>query len=100
MPEASPPWPRIPLRQAIGDASGIDYEDYPTAEALYPVVRERGIEAPPMASRAKLIDELLSKYVEPNLIQPTFLIDYPVELSPLAKRKADRPEVVERFEGF
>ena len=51
-------------------------------------------------ARGKLIDELLSVFVEPHLIQPTFLIDYPVELSPLAKRKRRRPELVERFESF
>lgn len=96
----APPWPRIPLRQAIRDASGIDFDVYPTAEALYPVVRAHGIEVPPTATRAKLIDELLSQFVEPNLVQPTFLVDYPVELSPLAKRKPDQPDLVERFEGF
>ena len=51
-------------------------------------------------NRGKLIDELLSTLVEPTLIQPTFLLDYPVELSPLAKQKADNPRLVERFEGF
>ena len=50
--------------------------------------------------RGKLIDELLSAKVEPNLIQPTFLLDYPVELSPLAKRRPDNPRLVERFELF
>jgi lysyl-tRNA synthetase class 2 len=59
-----------------------------------------GVELPASAGRGKLIDELLSTFVEPKLIQPTFLLDYPVELSPLAKRKPDNPNLVERFEGF
>jgi lysyl-tRNA synthetase class 2 len=54
----------------------------------------------PSSPRGKIIDELLSVKVEPTLIQPTFLIDYPVELSPLAKRKPGQPNVVERFEAF
>ena len=59
-----------------------------------------GVEVPAGAGWAKLIDELLSTCVEPELIQPTFLLDYPVELSPLAKRKPDDPHLVERFEAF
>ena len=83
------PWPRRSLRQAILEESGIDYDLYPTAEGLYEAVRAQGIRPEPGASRAKLIDMLLSEFVEPKLIQPTFLVDYPVEMSPLAKRKRD-----------
>jgi lysyl-tRNA synthetase class 2 len=54
----------------------------------------------PKATRGKLIDTLLSNYVEPKLIQPTFIIDYPLEVSPLAKKKAGNPNLVERFEAF
>ena len=96
----TPPWPRIPLRQAILDASGIDYDLYPDADTLRNAMREKGIDAPADASRGKLIDKLLSVFVEPNLIQPTFLIDYPIDVSPLAKRKPGARDVVERFEGF
>ncbi len=96
----TPPWPRIPLRQAILDASGIDYDLYPDADSLRAVMREQGIDAPAEASRGKLIDKLLSHFVEPYLIQPTFLIDYPLDVSPLAKRKPGTKDIVERFEGF
>ncbi len=95
-----PPWPRVKMRDAIRIESGVDYEEYPTAESLREAVRRIGMHADPTASRAKLIDGLLSNYVEPKLIQPTFLVDYPVEMSPLAKRKRDDPAVVERFEAF
>ncbi|NOX61039.1 MAG: lysine--tRNA ligase [Chloroflexi bacterium] len=98
--DLTPPWPRIPLRQAILDASDIDYEAYPDADSLRAVMRERGIEAAADASRGKLIDKLLSHFVEPNLIQPTFLIDYPLDISPLAKRTPGTKDMVERFEGF
>jgi len=60
----------------------------------------RGIEVDPRASRGKLIDDLISRFVEPNLIQPTFVYDYPREISPLAKARPDDPGTVERFEGF
>ncbi len=96
----TPPWPRIPLRQAILDASGIDYDQYPDADSLRAIMREKGVDAPANASRGKLIDKLLSLFVEPNLIQPTFLIDYPIDVSPLAKRKPGTKDMVERFEGF
>jgi lysyl-tRNA synthetase class 2 len=96
----TPPWPRIPLRQAILDASGVDYDLYPDADSLRAAMRAKNIDAPADASRGKLIDKLLSIFVEPYLIQPTFLIDYPVDVSPLAKRKPGTKDVVERFEGF
>lgn len=96
----TPPWPRIPLRQAILDSSGIDYDQFPDAESLRTIMRTKGIDAPAEANRGKLIDKLLSHFVEPYLIQPTFLIDYPLDVSPLAKRKPKTVDVVERFEGF
>lgn len=95
-----PPWPRRPLREAIRQESGIDFEDYPEADDLRRVMRDRGLAVTEVMGRGKLIDELLSTYVEPRLIRPTFLTDYPVELSPLAKRKPENDRLVERFEGF
>lgn len=95
----SPPWQRILLRDAILQYSGIDFEDYPDTTSLRDKMIEMGMK-PKGGERGKLIDELLATFVEPNLIQPIFLIDYPVELSPLAKRKPDDPRLVERFEGF
>ncbi|MCX6022769.1 MAG: lysine--tRNA ligase [Chloroflexi bacterium] len=96
----TPPWRRLTLRQAILDESGIDFDHYPDADSLRERMREAGMKPEPTSGRGKLIDDLLSHFVEPKLIQPTFLIDYPLELSPLAKRRTDNPEIVERFEGF
>ncbi|MFQ5812525.1 MAG: lysine--tRNA ligase [Anaerolineae bacterium] len=98
--DLAPPWPRRSLRQAIEEESGVDYQDYPDVQSLYQAIRAIGGDVEPTATRGKLIDVLLSNYVEPRLIQPTFLVDYPLELSPLAKRKPGHPDTVERFEGF
>lgn len=94
------PWPRKTLRQAIIDGSGIDYTEYPTAEELIEVAREKGAKIEPGTVWPRVVDELLKQFVRPFLIQPTFLIDYPVELSPLAKRKQDDPTHVERFQPY
>jgi len=98
--DLTPPWRRIPLFQAIKERTGIDVEAHPDRQTLYMAIRARGGEPDPNAPWGKLVDYLLSTYVEPSLIQPTFLIDYPLELSPLSKRRPDRPDLVERFEGF
>jgi lysyl-tRNA synthetase, class II len=94
-----PPWPRRPLLDAIAEDSGIDPrgQDEPS---LRSAIQQRGISVPPDASRGKLIDTLFGMYVEPKLVQPTFIVDYPREISPLAKAKPDSPGLVERFEAF
>ncbi len=96
----APPWQRVYLRDAIKNYCEIDFEDYPDATSLGAKMEEKGMEVDPNKGRGKLIDELISTFVEPNLVQPTFLIDYPVEMSPLAKRKRGNERLVERFEGF
>ena len=96
----APPWQRVYLRDAIKNYCDIDFEDYPDATSLRSKMEEKGMEVDPNKGRGKLVDELISTFVEPNLIQPTFLIDYPVEMSPLAKRKRGNERLVERFEGF
>lgn len=96
----TPPWPRIPLREAILDESDIDYAQFPDAESLGDEMRRLGMDAKPGTPWGKLVDNLLSHFVEPKLIQPTFLIDYPKDVSPLAKSAPGNPLQVERFEGF
>jgi lysyl-tRNA synthetase, class II len=98
--DISSPWKRITLREAIKERSGIDFTAFPNASLLAAKMKEIGLHLDEGLSRGKLIDKLLSDKVEPNLIQPTFVVDYPVELSPLAKRKPDEPNLVERFEAF
>jgi len=94
------PWPRLEMRQGILNTSGIDIAAYPTAKSLTAVMKERGMDPKPGETRGKLIDQLVSDYLEPTLIQPTFLYDYPRDLSPLAKSKPGDPLTVERFEGY
>lgn len=98
--DLAPPWRRITMRQAILDATGLDFAHYPDAEGLAAAMRGIGHAPEPKSNRGKLIDSLFATHVEPNLIQPTFVLDYPVEISPLAKKKADDPTMVERFEYF
>ena len=94
------PWQRLYLREAIKDRCGIDFEEYPDVDSLRARMRRLGMEVDPGKGRGKLIEELISTFVEPKLIQPTFLLDYPVDMSPLAKRKRGDDQLVERFEGF
>ncbi|HML20781.1 MAG TPA: lysine--tRNA ligase [Aggregatilinea sp.] len=96
----APPWKRITLRDAIRECSGIDYMDYPDADSLRAEMRAKGLEASSSATWGKLVDGLLGDTVEPTLIQPTFITDYPRDISPLAKTVPGDPKHVERFEIF
>ncbi len=97
-----PPWRRLEMRQGILDTSGIDIAEFKTADVLFKaIVKKHPDKTPdPKATRGKLIDFLLSEFLEPTLIQPTFLYDYPRDISPLAKSKPGDPLTVERFEGY
>jgi len=82
------------------DATGIDLNEHPTAEGLAKAMKAKKMEVKPDSARGKLIDVLISTHLEPNLIQPTFLYNYPRDISPLAKSMPGDPQTVERFEGF
>jgi lysyl-tRNA synthetase, class II len=100
--DLSPPWRRVTLRDAVREETGIDLAAHTDRESLLAAMHEAGIDATPEPGTGwgKLVDELLSKRVEPKLIEPTFVLDYPVELSPFAKPHRSEPGLVERFEGF
>jgi lysyl-tRNA synthetase class 2 len=95
-----PPWKRLDLRQGLVEVMGIDINEFPDAHSLGTAMKAKGLVIDPNATRGKLIDALLGDFLEPNLIQPTFLYDYPRDISPLAKSKPGDPTTVERFEGF
>jgi lysyl-tRNA synthetase class 2 len=95
-----PPWRRVELRQALIETSDIDIDQYLTTESLATELSRRGIQFDPKAPRGKLIEHLMSEYLEPQLIQPTFVFNYPRDISPLAKGMPGNPSIVERFEAF
>lgn len=98
--DVNPPWRRLELRQGLLEVTGIDIQACPTTADLQRAMREKDLPYDPNAPRGKLIDGLIGDYLEPTLIQPTFLYDYPRDISPLAKSKPGDPNTVERFEGF
>jgi lysyl-tRNA synthetase, class II len=93
--DLAPPWRRVTLRDAVHERTGVDLAARPTREELAAAL---GSEPDPGEGWGKLVDGLLSKRVEPELIEPTFVLDYPVELSPFAKRHRSAEGLVERFE--
>jgi lysyl-tRNA synthetase class 2 len=96
----TPPWRRVTLTAAIEEATGLNVLDLRERDALVAAAREKGIQLDPTETWAQLVDELLSKHVEPHITDPTLIMDYPVELSPFAKQHRETPGLVERFEAF
>jgi lysyl-tRNA synthetase class 2 len=94
------PWRRVALRDAILEQTGVDALAHRERDALVAAADEQGIALDPTETWPRLVDELLSKHVEPKLIDPTFVTDYPVELSPFAKAHRSADGLVERFECF
>ena len=94
------PWRRETLSGAILDRTGIDIRVASDRDALAAAMTARGLQVPEQDSWPQLVDELVSKHVEPALVQPTLLLDFPLGLSPLAKRHRSEPGLVERFEAF
>ncbi|MFN2160126.1 MAG: lysine--tRNA ligase [Anaerolineales bacterium] len=95
-----PPWKRIELRQGLLDVTEIDIEQHQDFGSLFKAMKAKGLEPNPDATRGQLVDSLLNNHLEPRLIQPTIVFNYPRDISPLAKILPGNPRVVERFEGF
>ena len=100
--DLTPPWKRLEMRDGIKQTGGIDIAEHPTAESLFKAIEAKhpNKTPDPKATRGKMIDFLLSEFLEPTLIQPTFLYDYPRDISPLAKSIPNDALTVERFEGY
>jgi lysyl-tRNA synthetase class 2 len=100
--DLTPPWKRLEMRQGILETAEIDIDAHRTPEQLFKAIKERHPNRlpDPQATRGKLIDFLLSEFLEPTLIQPTFLYNYPRDISPLAKSIPGDPMTVERFEAY
>ncbi|WXJ86171.1 Lysine--tRNA ligase [Moorella humiferrea] len=95
----TPPWPRLTMFAAIEKYTGVDFSRLNEEEARRAAM-ELGVELEPGLDWGKIVNEVFEARVEPHLIQPTFILDYPVAISPLAKRKKENPELTYRFEAF
>jgi len=95
----TPPWKRISMCKVIEEVSGINIEKI-LQKDFDKIIKKHGLNIKGKINRGEITNELFEKYVEPILIQPTFIYDYPLEISPLSKQKKDNPELVERFELF
>ena len=98
--DLAPPWPRLDLRTEIINRTGIDFLERRDVVSLASAMRERNIHVEQGSTWGRLLDKIISSEVEPHLVQPAFLVDYPVAMSPLAKRKPGADGIVERFEAF
>lgn len=94
------PWPRIAMAEAVKNACGVEYSSWQTDEEARAACKEKGVHVEKSANKGECLAELFDTFVEETLQQPTFVIDYPVEISPLAKRKPDNLALTERFEYF
>ncbi len=95
--DLTPPWRRLPLLESIKEFTGIEVDNLDDA-ALKDAAEKLGLVIEDNWGRAKIIDEIFGEFVEPKLVQPTFIIDYPLEMSPLSKIHRNNPRLVERFE--
>jgi lysyl-tRNA synthetase, class II len=98
--DLTPPWRRVSMRDAILEACGLDIAALTTYDALWQAALTKDIKLTKQPTWGKLVEKLFGETVEPNLIQPTFITDYPIEISPLAKKKPGSEDIVERFEFF
>ncbi|MCR6545283.1 lysine--tRNA ligase [Dehalobacterium formicoaceticum] len=98
--DLTPPWPRLPMLAAISKYAGIDFTTIQSDEEARAAAEKLGIHVEKDATRGKVIEAVFEEKVESHLVQPTFIIDFPVEISPLAKRKSDDPSLTYRFEVF
>ena len=93
-------WERLTMIEAVKKYSGVDFAEIATDEEAIAIAKEKHVELPAVPTKGAILAEFFDAFVEENLIQPTFIYDYPVEISPLAKRKPSDPTFTERFEYF
>ncbi len=95
----TPPYPRRTMRDIIKEYAKIDIEDYPDQASLYQKAKDLKVDGiDPKAGRGKLVDDIYKQFARPFIVNPIFMTDHPVELSPLAKKRADDPRYTERFQ--
>lgn len=94
------PFERLTMVEAVKKYAGVDFDEIPDTEAAKKLADEKGIHYEARHAKGDILNLFFEEYVEEHLIQPTFIVDHPVEISPLTKRKPDKPDYVERFELF
>lgn len=98
--DLTPPWTRITMVDAVKKYAGVDFKEIKTDEEAREVARKLNISVSNDATKGSILNEIFEETVEPHLVQPTFILDYPIEVSPLAKRKEEDPNFTYRFEAF
>ncbi len=98
--DLTPPWNRMTMQEAVLKFSGVDFAQVPDDAAAQALAKEHHIVIEPHFAKGKILSLFFDAYVEEHLIQPTFITDYPIEISPLAKKHTDDPNMVYRFEAF
>jgi lysyl-tRNA synthetase class 2 len=98
--DLTPPWKRMTMYDAVKQYSGVDFEKVSSDEEARKIAQEKNIHVEDNSTKGEILNIFFEEFVEEKLVQPTFIYDYPTEISPLTKRKPDRPEFTERFEIF
>lgn len=98
--DLTPPWPRLTMVEVVKKYTGADYYEWTSDEQARQVAQKLGVSISAEATKGMVLSELFEQKVEENLVQPTFIIDYPIDISPLAKRREDDPDFTYRFEVF
>ncbi len=98
--DLTPPWERLTMCEAVKKYTGIDFDQISSDEEARRIAKDKNVHVEDDMTKGEVLNALFEEFVEEHLVQPTFIYDYPVEISPLTKRKPDRPELTERFEIF
>ena len=98
--DLSVPWARLTMTEAVKKYANTDFDAISSYEEAVSIAKEKGLDVDGFNSKGEILNLFFEEFVEENLIQPTFIIDYPVEVSPLTKKKPSNPELTERFELF
>lgn len=98
--DLTPPWNRLTMTEAVLKFAGVNFDEITSDEQARQIAKEKGLALEGKPVKGEILSLMFEEFAEANLVQPTFIIDYPVEVSPLTKRKPGRPELTERFEFF
>ena len=98
--DLTPPWNKMTMVDAVKKYAGVDFDTISTVDEAKAIAKEKGVEIDNLNTKGEILNQFFEHFVEEHLKQPTIIYDYPVEVSPLTKRKPDKPEFTERFEIF